>query len=184
MRKAMLIVAAVLLLAVACGPVAPKACEKDSQTCPDGSTVLRQLPSCDFAPCPEAGVAPKACPADAKVCPDGTSVGRTGANCEFAPCPTPEATTCTKTGTDSSLDINEALIIAAQSDCGNRMKGTRICNEGTGTWWIDLDVIAKGCSPACVVDVVAKKAEINWRCTGLIVPTNQTATLGSSGNQS
>ena len=26
----------------------------------------------------------------------------------------------------------------------------------------------QGCAPACVVNVVTKKAEINWRCTGLL----------------
>ena len=44
-------------------------------------------------------------------------------------------------------------------------------NESTGTWWIDLDVVRPGCNPACVVNVANKPAEINWRCTGLIVPT-------------
>ncbi len=44
-----------------------------------------------------------------------------------------------------------------------------ICNESTGTWWIDLAIQKKGCAPACVVDVAIKKAEINWRCSGLII---------------
>lgn len=42
------------------------------------------------------------------------------------------------------------------------------CNPYTGTWWIPLFVQGhKGCSPACVVNVETKVAEINWRCTGL-----------------
>ena len=44
------------------------------------------------------------------------------------------------------------------------------CNEGTGTFWINLNLTKKGCSPACVVNIDSKKAEINWRCTGLITP--------------
>ncbi len=41
------------------------------------------------------------------------------------------------------------------------------CNEGTKTYWVDLDMERPGCAPACVIDVVDKSAEINWRCTGL-----------------
>jgi len=43
-----------------------------------------------------------------------------------------------------------------------------MCNNYTGTYWIDLDIDKPGCNPACVVDTVTKTAEINWRCTGLI----------------
>ena len=42
------------------------------------------------------------------------------------------------------------------------------CNEETGTWWIDLEIKKQGCAPACIIDVNTKKAEINWRCTGLV----------------
>jgi hypothetical protein len=41
------------------------------------------------------------------------------------------------------------------------------CNEGSGTFWINLNLTKQGCSPACVINVETKKAEINWRCTGL-----------------
>jgi hypothetical protein len=40
------------------------------------------------------------------------------------------------------------------------------CNSGTGTYWIDMTTEKEGCNPACVVNVKAKTAEINWRCTG------------------
>jgi len=45
-------------------------------------------------------------------------------------------------------------------------------NENSKTWWFDanLNATRPGCNPACVVDAVAKTAEINWRCTGLIKP--------------
>jgi hypothetical protein len=83
------------------------------------------------------------------------------------------------------MNINEAMIIAAQSTCGMKLKSTHFCNENSGTWWIDLDVTQKGCSPACVVDVEKKTAEINWRCTGLIVPTETAAApANASANQS
>lgn len=75
---------------------------------------------------------------------------------------------CQKDGTGSQLSLSEAKIIAIQGQCGDHLKDTYICNEITGTWWIDLDIEREGCSPACVIDVVTKTAEINWRCTGLL----------------
>jgi len=44
-----------------------------------------------------------------------------------------------------------------------------ICNEDTGTYWIDLDIEKEGCNPACVINVETKEAEINWRCTGVLL---------------
>jgi hypothetical protein len=46
---------------------------------------------------------------------------------------------------------------------------TYFCNIGTGTYWINLNLEKEGCNPACVVDIVNKSAEINWRCTGLVI---------------
>lgn len=45
-------------------------------------------------------------------------------------------------------------------------------NGNTKTWWFDanLNAVKEGCNPACVVSEETKTAEINWRCTGLIVP--------------
>ena len=45
-----------------------------------------------------------------------------------------------------------------------------VCNSGTGTYWIDLDIVQQGCAPACVINIANRTAEINYRCTGLIVP--------------
>ena len=70
--------------------------------------------------------------------------------------------------TGESMTFAEAEEIAKASECGDRLKKIHLCNENTGTWWIDLDIQKEGCSPACVVNVVTKQAEINWRCTGLI----------------
>ena len=85
--------AALTLLASACscaasGPAQEPAgavCTRDARICPDGSSVGRSGPNCEFAACPEP--AAKACTEEAKVCPDGSAVGRTGPNCEFAACP-------------------------------------------------------------------------------------------------
>jgi len=64
------------------------ACTKDAKQCPDGSTVGRVPPKCEFEACPMT-----ACPRDAKECPDGTTVGRVPPKCEFEACP---AVACTK----------------------------------------------------------------------------------------
>jgi len=45
-----------------------------------------------------------------------------------------------------------------------------VCNENTGTYWINLNITKEGCSPACVINLETRTAEINWRCTGLIPP--------------
>lgn len=90
---------ALLLLACACAkpansgqpPAGGVVCTMDAKLCPDGSSVGRTGPNCEFAACPAGQDAPppgqQACTREAKVCPDGTAVGRTGPNCEFAPCP-------------------------------------------------------------------------------------------------
>jgi hypothetical protein len=75
---------------------------------------------------------------------------------------------CQKKGTDIKLSLSEAKKIAVLGECGDNLKDTYICNEITGTWWINLDIEKEGCSPACVIDVETKIAEINWRCTGLL----------------
>lgn len=50
-------------------------------------------------------------------------------------------------------------------------------NENSKTWWFDanLNSTKEGCNPACVVSEDTKTAEINWRCTGLILPKGQAA---------
>ena len=77
---------------------------------------------------------------------------------------------CTKKGTDYSMGLTEAEELAKNSECGDRFKEKYgpLCNVTTGTWWINLDIEKEGCNPACVINVETKKAEINWRCTGLI----------------
>ncbi len=62
-------------------------CTDDARQCPDGSSVGRSGPFCQFDACPPI----YACPSDARSCPDGSSVGRSGPKCEFSPCPTPVA---------------------------------------------------------------------------------------------
>jgi hypothetical protein len=84
---------------------------------------------------------------------------------------------CRDSETAAKLSYQDAVEIAQDSECVEQgdLKETYICNESTGTWWIDLDIDKPGCNPACVVDVSDKTAEINWRCTGLVPPTVTTA---------
>ncbi len=70
--------------------------------------------------------------------------------------------------TGETMALTEAKEIAINSECGDRLKDTYMCNEVTGTWWIDLDIETEMCNPACVVNVATKQAAINWRCTGVI----------------
>ena len=121
---------------------------------------------------------PVACTEDARVCPDGSSVGRVAPDCEFEPCPgeSAEAEFCVKEDTNEKLSLAEAKQIALNSDCADEgtLKDTYMCNDITGTWWLDLDVEKQGCMPSCVINVATKEAKINWRCTGLIMPEGKT----------
>jgi len=78
--------------------------------------------------------------------------------------------TCIDTENGAQMTIEEALQIAEDSECGQEgsIKDTYMCNPDTGTWWIDLEIEKEGCSPACVVKIDDRTAEINWRCTGVI----------------
>lgn len=76
---------------------------------------------------------------------------------------------CTDEKTGAKMSLSEAMEIAqATEECADMLKETAVCNEYTGTWWIDLYEKKTNCYPACVVNVVTKEAEINWRCTGLL----------------
>ncbi len=89
--------------------------------------------------------------------------------------PQPVEKFCVKSETGEKLSLSEAKEIARASECGDQLKDAYFCNEITGTWWIDLDMEKEGCNPACVVNVVTKTAEINWRCTGVILPPEEKA---------
>ncbi|SRR6056297_669854 len=77
---------------------------------------------------------------------------------------------CSKAEEGEILTLTDAQKIARESECGDRLTGEYFCNQNSGTWWLDLDINKEGCNPACVVNVVTREAEINWRCTGLIEP--------------
>lgn len=84
-------------------PVPGTPCSQDAKLCPDGTSLSRQGPRCEFANCP-AVVAPEdpktpdpvMCTMDAKMCPDGSYVGRSGPKCEFTACPAGHTLNTTK----------------------------------------------------------------------------------------
>jgi predicted lipoprotein with Yx(FWY)xxD motif len=71
-----------------------------------------------------------------------------------------------------AMTVSEAESMSI-SDClsvGN-LTNVSMYNNVTDTWWINLDTVKSGCSPACVIDENLT-GTVNWRCTGLL--TNQT----------
>ena len=82
----------------------------------------------------------------------------------------PKEESCFKKNTGETMNLSEAKEIALKSECveEGRLKIESFCNQDTGTWWLDLEIEKEGCASACVIDISAKEAEINWRCTGLI----------------
>ena len=93
-----------------------------------------------------------------------------------SPTPSTGEEYCTDWKSGTRMSYQEAVEIVRSSECLERgqLKGTHFCNEFTGTWWIDLDIEKPGCMPACVIRVVERTAEINWRCTG-VIPKEATA---------
>jgi len=67
----------------------------------------------------------------------------------------------------------------AEENCikGGESLSSGSYNENSKTWWFDANLNSEkdGCNPACVVFEETKTAEINWRCTGLIIPENESA---------
>ncbi len=77
------------------------------------------------------------------------------------------------------LDLESARLIAQNSDCMKEGNLTEdyFYNNNTETWWFNLDTEKPGCAPACVVSEETKTTEINWRCTGLIIPEEETTPI-------
>ena len=74
-------------------------------------------------------------------------------------------------GCSTQSNLDQAIKLAQNSECVKNGVLTEEIhyNQNTNTWWIDLELPKQGCDPACVVNLEKKIAEINWRCTGLIV---------------
>ncbi|OGT08066.1 MAG: hypothetical protein A2X78_04570 [Gammaproteobacteria bacterium GWE2_37_16] len=80
---------------------------------------------------------------------------------------------CTKNNTTAKMSFTEAQQIASASkECVKvgKFKKNHWCNEISGTWWIGLHTKKTNCSPACVINIVDKSADVNYMCMGLLPP--------------
>jgi hypothetical protein len=64
------------------------------------------------------------------------------------------------------MTIYDAQHAFDSSQCGleGSAKDNHACDETAGTWIIGIQTFRKNCDPACVINVVTKKAAIDWRC--------------------
>ncbi len=126
-------------------------CTLEAKLCPDGSTVGRTGPNCEFAPCP--GV----CTDDALVCPDGSTVGRTGPNCEFAPCPAckPGDMTVAPDGCNDCFCQDDGLWACTLRACWDPCTD-KACGEQC--------MLCHPDDPHCVEDAVIKHCDANGQC--------------------
>lgn len=96
----------------------------------------------------------------------------------FAGCTGPSGDGAAPPDSGQGMSLEErAFEAAAHSSCldyGN-LTNVSYLNTGTNTYWIDMDTVREGCSPACVVHLDNMSAEVNWRCTGLIPGTGDAA---------
>lgn len=82
------------------------ACTEEAKVCPDGSSVGRTGPHCEFAACPgEETAKPVTCPiTEVKPCPDGSYVAPQGPDCTFPACPGEEKSDSVKANPDDDSD--------------------------------------------------------------------------------
>lgn len=111
----------------------PVACTMELFVCPDGSTVGREGPDCEFPECPEEEAEGEedqddeypveeiepdtppelavACTLDVKICPDGTTLSREGVDCEFPECPA---------GTESATETHSGGVAGKSGKSGSK----------------------------------------------------------------
>jgi putative hemolysin len=101
-----------------------------------------------------------------------------------APAPTSTPQSIAPQTATPPMSLADAKQIASQSACAQAgtLQDTAVYNSNSNTWWIDLKADKPNCNPACVVDVKAKTAEVNWRCTGAVVPTDTPQSGGNAPN--
>ena len=75
----------------------------------------------------------------------------------------------------SAMTESQARVIAEKTCIkGGEALASGYYNSNSKTWWFDanLNSTKEGCNPACVVSEETSQAEINWRCTGALVPSD------------
>ncbi|MCX6744576.1 MAG: hypothetical protein NTX82_03565 [Candidatus Parcubacteria bacterium] len=166
-------------------------CTQEAKLCGDGTSVSRVGPNCEFSDCPhEPGDLAVSCQSnngnwlnDYQECENiseswCSQLAGFFNGCESACRHDPQAKVCTMQCVpvckfNSGLSESDARLIAERTCIkGGEALSSGTYNEITKTWWFDanLNATKEGCNPACVVNEATKTAEINWRCTGLIVP--------------
>jgi len=92
---------------------------------------------------------------------------------------TPDDGTVTPSPQPILTEIQARMIAASTCVKGGETLGVGIYNENSKTWWFDanLNATRSGCNPACVVNEETKSAEINWRCTGAILPPSSSSEI-------
>lgn len=115
---------------------------------------------------------------DTWLCTNGQWVkhGNPKAEMPTSGCGNTNGVTSTNGNQTVTMTESEAKAIAEKSCIkGGEALGAGAYNEITKTWWFDanLNATQPGCNPACVVSEETKTAEINWRCTGLIAPEEE-----------
>ena len=142
----------------------------EGQVCTNGECEEAEEPECtEDADCSEGYICTDGvCTEVVPECVEDTDCSE-GQVCTEGECDEPEDPVC-YSPSEAGMLLSDAFLVAGESDCmlNGTLEDTYQCNEVTGTWWIDLDPFEEmpGCSPACVVDIYAQEAEINWRCTG------------------
>jgi len=72
---------------------------------------------------------------------------------------------------ESLISREEALKIAERDCTGEWELGDGVFySKDTRTWWVDMSIGREGCRPSCVVDEDAETAEIDWGCSGALIP--------------
>jgi predicted lipoprotein with Yx(FWY)xxD motif len=174
--KALFAISVLMLLLAGCAQQAPPASNTSNTTDVHGCSAGTQWCGSSQKCISSSENCPVPCPADAKICPDGSSVGRVGPNCDFAPCPQANNTVANNTTMSGPMSQADALAKAQNSSCAQAGEISVIgtYNNNSDTWWFDITENKSGCNPACVVSSNGS-AEVNWRCTGLIMYTVSTA---------
>ncbi|MCK5027544.1 MAG: hypothetical protein KAS07_03935 [Candidatus Pacebacteria bacterium] len=84
---------------------------------------------------------------------------------------------CCVSNYEKKLTQEEALAIAQRAEVcieGGSVADFETYNPNSKTWWFSITSIRSDCRPACVVSDETGDADINWRCMGLIEPTEPT----------
>ncbi len=152
------------------------ACTMEAKICPDGSSVGRVGPDCEFAPCPQGNQTGPLVGNDTDAHGCKPSAGYSWCEAKQM-CIRPFETPC-----EGSLKESDVRQIA-QDACvstGN-LTGNVTYNANSRTYWIDLDTVLAGCAPACVVWEDNRSAEVNYRCTGLVEYTVKSENVSGEG---